>query len=73
MSDTNQTGSPDQPSIRATRRSFIKGVIASGVAVSAVGYVVYERSVRRPAAGAVERLVTLNVNGVNRRVDVAPT
>lgn len=74
MSDTKQTGaSPsEQSSIRATRRSFIKGVIASGVAVSAVGYVVYERSVRRPAAGAVERLITLNVNGVNRRVDVAP-
>lgn len=74
MSDTNQTGSSpsEQSSIRATRRSFIKGVIASGVAVSAVGYVVYERSVRRPAAGAVERLITLNVNGVNRRVDVAP-
>lgn len=74
MSDNNQAGpSPsEQSSIRATRRTFIKGVIAAGVAVSAVGYVVYERSVRRPAQGAVERLITLNVNGVNRRVDVAP-
>jgi aerobic-type carbon monoxide dehydrogenase small subunit (CoxS/CutS family) len=74
MADTNKTGSSpsEQSSTRATRRSFIKGVIASGVAVSAVGYVVYERSVRRPAAGAVERLITLNVNGRNRRVDVAP-
>src|SRR5579863_1902879 len=62
----------DQSSRRATRRTFIKGVIASGVAVSAVGYVVYERSARRPAVGAVERLVTLNVNGRDRRVDVAP-
>ena len=74
MSDTDKTGSSpsEQSSARATRRTFIKGVIASGVAVSAVGYVVYERSARRPAAGAVERLITLNVNGVNRRVDVAP-
>lgn len=74
MADTDKTGSSpsEQSSTRATRRSFIKGVIASGVAVSAVGYVVYERSVRRPAAGAVERLITLNVNGSNRRVDVAP-
>src|SRR6185437_8355051 len=74
MSDTKQTGSSpsEQSSIRATRRTFIKGVIASGVAVSAVGFIVYERAVRRPAAGAVERLITLNVNGVDRRVDVAP-
>lgn len=75
MSDTNKTGpnSSEPSSTRATRRAFIKGVIASGVAVSAVGYVVYERSARRPAAGAVERLITLNVNGVDRRVDVAPS
>ena len=74
MADTGKTGSSssEQSSTRATRRTFIKGVIASGVAVSAVGYVVYERSARRPAAGAVERLITLNVNGRNRRVDVAP-
>ncbi len=72
MSDTDKTGSSEQSSIRATRRSVIKGVIASGVAVSAVGYVVYERSARRTAAGAVERLITLNVNGRDRRVDVAP-
>lgn len=74
MPDTDKTESSpsEQSSIRATRRTFIKGVIASGVAVSAVGYVVYERSVRKPAAGAVERLVTLNVNGRNRRVDVLP-
>jgi aerobic-type carbon monoxide dehydrogenase small subunit (CoxS/CutS family) len=58
--------------MRANRRTVIKGVIASGVAVSAVGYVVYERSARKPAAGSVERLVTLNVNGRDRRVDVAP-
>jgi len=76
MSDTDsnkpETTRSEQSSARATRRSFIKGVIASGVAVSAVGYVVYERSARRSAAGAVERLITLNVNGRDRRVDVAP-
>jgi aerobic-type carbon monoxide dehydrogenase small subunit (CoxS/CutS family) len=74
MSDTDKTGPnpPEQTSFRSTRRNFIKGVIASGVAVSAVGYVVYERSARKPAAGAVERLITLNVNGRDRRVDVAP-
>src|SRR5580704_18896303 len=74
MSDTDKTGSSpsEQSRLRATRRSVIKGVIASGVAVSAVGYVVYERSAKRPAAGSVERLITLNINGRDRRVDVAP-
>ena len=71
MSDADKTGQ-DQGQLRATRRSVIKGVIASGVAVSAIGYVVYERSAKRPAAGSVERLITLNVNGRDRRVDVAP-
>ena len=73
MSDADKTGTgSEQGRLRATRRSVIKGVIASGVAVSAVGYVVYERSAKRPAAGSVERLITLNVNGRDRRVDVAP-
>ena len=51
--------------MRASRREFIKGVIASGVAVSAAGYVVVGRggAALPQAAGAVERLVTLNVNG----------
>ena len=73
MSDADKTGSvSEQSRLRATRRSVIKGVIASGVAVSAVGYVVYDRTAKRPAAGSVERLITLNINGRDRRVDVAP-
>ena len=71
-SNKTQAGSSDRSSLRATRRTIIKGVIASGVAVSAAGYLVYERSSRTPAVGAVERLVTLNVNGRDRRVDVLP-
>src|SRR5215472_5384361 len=61
-------------SARASRREFIKGVIASGVAVSSAGYVVVGRGgdARAQAAGAVERLVMLNVNGRDRPVDVLP-
>jgi aerobic-type carbon monoxide dehydrogenase small subunit (CoxS/CutS family) len=56
-----------------SRRAFIKGVIASGAAVSAAGYVFRDGiGSARAAAGAVERLVTLNVNGRERRVDVLP-
>ncbi len=58
-----------------SRRRFIKGVIAAGAATSSVGYLF-----RGPAAvfalpsiqGSVGRLVTLNVNGQQRRVDVLP-
>ena len=58
----------------ASRRSFIKGVIASGAAVSSVGYLFRGTPTAhaQAAAGTVERLVTLNVNGVSRRVDVLP-
>jgi len=66
--------SPAGLSARASRREFIKGVIASGVAVSAAGYVVVGRGTEAfaQAAGTVTRLVTLNVNGRDRPVDVLP-
>ncbi len=56
-----------------SRRDFIKGVIASGVTVSSVAYA--PTTVVRAAAdtpGAVERLISLKVNGQTRRVDVLP-
>ena len=54
-----------------SRRDMIKGVIAAG-AVSSSAYLFRTAIVRaqQPAAGAVERLVTLTVNGQQRRVDV---
>src|SRR6516225_7347323 len=58
-----------------SRRAFIKGVIASGAAASAAGYLFRGPGVPSAyaqAAGTVERLVTLNGNGTNRRVDVLP-
>lgn len=59
---------------RSSRRQFIKGVIASGAAVSAAGYAFGGMAARpaRAAVGAVERLISLNVNGQIRRVDVMP-
>jgi aerobic-type carbon monoxide dehydrogenase small subunit (CoxS/CutS family) len=59
--------------IRASRREFIKGVIATGVAVSSTGYLVLGRgTAHAQAAGSVGRLITLNVNGRDRPVDVLP-
>lgn len=58
-----------------SRRSFIKGVIAAGTAVSSAGYLFRDSGVSATGAfqaGSVERLVTLNVNGRRRPVDVLP-
>lgn len=57
-----------------SRRTFIKGVIATGATASSAGYL-FRGS---PLLGAAtyqtgtERLITLNVNGQERRVDVLP-
>ena len=56
-----------------SRRNFIKGVIATGAAVSSAAYVFRGSSLlgQQPSMpGSVERLLTLNVNGQDRRVDV---
>jgi len=56
-----------------SRRNFIKGVIASGAVVSSAGYLWRSSSVagqQASAPGSVERLITLTVNGQERRVDV---
>jgi aerobic-type carbon monoxide dehydrogenase small subunit (CoxS/CutS family) len=61
------------PTPRAvTRRRFIKGVIASGAAVSAANYRFLASTAygQVSSAGAGERLITINVNGKQRRVDV---
>ncbi len=55
------------------RRTFIKGVIAAGSAASSVTYLfrgVGTASAQPARPGAVERLMTLAVNGRKRRVDV---
>jgi aerobic-type carbon monoxide dehydrogenase small subunit (CoxS/CutS family) len=56
-----------------SRRNFIKGVIASGAVVSSAAYLWRTSSVlgqQASAPGSVERLITLTVNGQERRVDV---
>jgi aerobic-type carbon monoxide dehydrogenase small subunit (CoxS/CutS family) len=55
-----------------TRRTFIKGVIAAGTAVSSSAYLfrTTQLSGQSSVPGSVERLLTLSVNGQERRVDV---
>jgi len=57
-----------------TRRTFIKGVIAAGATVSSASYLFRSSGVAlaQGAPGAVERLLSLEVNGRTRRVDVLP-
>jgi len=76
-----QTGAPVAGLHRTglSRRAFIKSVIASGASVSAAGFVLGGCS-REPdtesgtssAPGTIERLISLDVNGKLRRVDVLP-
>jgi aerobic-type carbon monoxide dehydrogenase small subunit (CoxS/CutS family) len=66
----------DEEALRLTRRELIKRIIASGAVASAAGclYGGLAGCMRedRAVAGAVERLICLNVNGQVRRVDVLP-
>ena len=63
----------ESPPKAISRRNFIKGVITSGVAVSSAGYLFRASTLlqgQQAVAGVGERLITLNVNGQQRRVDV---
>jgi aerobic-type carbon monoxide dehydrogenase small subunit (CoxS/CutS family) len=68
----DKTMTEDTPK-HVSRRNFIKGVVASGAVVSSAGYLWRSSALlgQQPSApGSVERLITLNVNGQDRRVDV---
>ncbi|MEQ1728989.1 MAG: (2Fe-2S)-binding protein [Vicinamibacterales bacterium] len=69
MDDMNLT---DETSNNPTRRNFIKGVIAAGAAVSSASYLfrTSAQGQQASAPGSVERLISLSVNGQERRVDV---
>jgi aerobic-type carbon monoxide dehydrogenase small subunit (CoxS/CutS family) len=61
----------DSATAGVSRRNFIKGVIAGGVAASSTAYLFRASSLLgQQPSGLGERLITLNVNGQQRRVDV---
>jgi len=74
--DVTDTSGTDVEARRLSRREFIKRVIASGAVASSGGFVLGGIAGCTPrrgtVAGSVERLLTLNVNGQDRRVDVLP-
>lgn len=68
---------PVRPAERAdrfgmTRREFLKNIIAAGAVASSAMYVLRTTGARAQTPGAAERLVTLTINGQERRVDVLP-
>ena len=71
MADHELEDSGNSTPVKLSRRDVIKGVIATGVASSA-SYLFRGSTVwaQASAPGAVERLITLNVNGQQRHVDV---
>ncbi len=66
---------PIQPTVYSpnlSRRRFIKAVVASSVAAAASGTALRRAGAQSASAGSVERLISLNINGRTRRVDVLP-
>lgn len=56
-----------------SRRKFIKGVIAVGATASSAGYFIGGSGLLgAQSPGTAERLITLTINGQQRRVDVLP-
>lgn len=80
MSDaeiTTATHAPAQPGDSAghSRRTFIKGVIATGAVASSSGYLFRARntlSASTVVKATMPRMISLDVNGVSRSVDVLP-
>ncbi|MCH7853559.1 MAG: (2Fe-2S)-binding protein [Proteobacteria bacterium] len=72
-SSPTEADEPQLTRCRSSRRAFIKGVIASGaVAASSAYFLSGCTPGEGPAAGSVERLISLHINGKIRRVDVLP-
>ena len=72
MTVQNYDPSGSNIELSLSRREMIKGVIASGVAVSAGSLLVGRGHGSAIQTGGVERLISLNVNGKVRRVDILP-
>jgi aerobic-type carbon monoxide dehydrogenase small subunit (CoxS/CutS family) len=67
----------DSPPVGSTpaaisRRAFIKGIIAGGVVVSSGAHLFRATAAFAQPRAVAERLITLNVNGQERRADVTP-
>ena len=69
MSEIPELKTTDGTPKTVTRRRFILGVIASGGIVAAANYRLISNAVHGQMSSG-DRLITINVNGMQRRVDV---
>jgi aerobic-type carbon monoxide dehydrogenase small subunit (CoxS/CutS family) len=69
MSEIPELKTTESKPNTVTRRRFILGVIASGGIVAAANYRLISNAVHGQMS-SVDRLMTINVNGMQRRVDV---
>jgi aerobic-type carbon monoxide dehydrogenase small subunit (CoxS/CutS family) len=70
MSDILDPGMIGSTPRAISRRDFIKGVIVGGAAVSSAGYLFRASTLLAQSGISSARLLTLNVNGQQRRADV---
>ena len=71
MSENDDTKMIKPPPNGLTRRDLIKGVIVGGVAISSSSYLFRASTlVAQTSRGTGDRLLTININGQQRRADV---
>jgi len=58
--------------LHVSRRNFLRGVVCSGMVIGGSAYLFSTTTPARADTRAVERLVSLSVNGKTHRVEVAP-
>ena len=58
--------------LHMSRRNFLRGVVCSGTVIAGAGYLFSTATPARADARAVERLVSISVNGKTHRLDVPP-
>lgn len=63
---------PSWKPLHMTRRNFLRGVVCSGTVIAGSAFVFSSAGPARADTRAVERLVSLSVNGRTHRIDVAP-
>src|SRR6202162_2168456 len=71
MNDIDSKETTEPRSNQLSRRDLIKGVIVGGVPVSSASYLFRASTLLgQSGRGTGERLITINVNGQQRRADV---